>query len=98
MEDKKIKVVFRKGSLSLKVAVLVLVALSLTVLLVVWVYKQQAKEDYERLRDQAITLEQSNSRLEAAIEKLGTVEGIFQIAREELGLVDPDTVILEPET
>jgi hypothetical protein len=30
------------------------------------------------------------------IDSLGTVAGIEQIAREELGLVDPDSVIITP--
>lgn len=96
MKEREVKVVFRRGSLLLKLSVLAVVSLSLVALLVVWIYKQQAKQDYEELRDQAIALEQSNSRLEKAIQSLGTVQGIFQIAKEELGLVDPDTIIIEP--
>lgn len=97
MEEKKIRIVFRRGSLALKLAVLAVVVLSLATLLVVWVYKQHAQKDYDDLRDQAIALEQENNRLQEAIDQLGTVKGIAQIAKEKLGLVDPDTVIIEPE-
>ena len=55
------------------------------------------REDYEKLKDQAIELEQENSRLQQAIDKLGTIQGIAYIAKEQLGLVDPDTIIIEPE-
>lgn len=96
MQDRKIRIVFRRGSLGLKIAVLALITLTLAALVLIWVHKQQAKEDYERLRDQAIGYEQENSRLQEAIDELGTVQGIFQIAREQLGLVDPNTVIIEP--
>ena len=96
MENKQKKVVFRRGSLLLKLSVLAVTSLSLVALLVVWIYKQQAKQDYEALRQEAIALEQSNRRLEEAIDSLGTVQGIFQIAKEQLGLVDPDTIIIEP--
>lgn len=96
MEEKKIKLVFRRGSLPLKIAVLAMVLLSAAVLLTVWIYKEQAEKDRDDLRAQAIELEKENNRLTDAIDKLGTVQGIFQIAREELGLVDPDTVIIEP--
>ncbi len=96
MQDKKIRIVFRRGSLGLKIAVLALITLSLASLVLIWVHKQQAKADYERLRDQAIGYENENTRLKEAIDELGTVQGIFQIAREELGLVDPNTVIIEP--
>ena len=97
MEDKKIRVVFRRGSLALKIAVLAVVVLSMASLLLVWLYKQDSQKEYEKLRDQAIALEQDNNRLQQAIDKLGTVQGIAQIARDQLGLVDPDTVIIEPE-
>ncbi len=97
MEDRKIRVVFRRGSLSLKIAVLALVVLSLAALLLVWLYKQDAQREYEKKRAEAIRLEQENSRLQEAIDKLGTLEGIAYIAKEQLGLVDPDTIIIEPE-
>ena len=96
MQDKKIRIIFRRGSLGLKIAVLALITLSLASLVLIWAHKQQAKADYERLREQAIGYESENSRLKEAIDELGTVQGIFQIAREELGLVDPNTVIIEP--
>lgn len=96
METKRIKLIFRRGSLPLKVAVLMLLTVSLLSLLVVWLYKQDAKNDYDSLRQQAIMLEQENSRLQRTIDSVGTLEGIFQIAREELGLVDPDSVVIQP--
>ena len=97
MEEKKIRVKFRKASLPLKIVVLAMVVLSMAALLLVWLYKQDAQKEYDKLRDQAITLEQENNRLQQAIDKLGTVQGIAQIAQEQLGLVDPDTVIIEPD-
>lgn len=97
MEDTKVRIVFRRGSLALKLAVLAVVTLSLFTLLVVWVYKQQAEKDYEDLKDQAIVLEQENSRLQEAIDMLGSIKSVAQIAKEKLGLVDPDTIIIEPE-
>lgn len=97
MEEKKIRLVFRRGSLALKIAVLAVVILSMAALLLVWLYKQDAKNQYEKLRDQAIVLEVENSRLKEAISDLGTLKGIAKIAKEQLGLVDPDTIIIEPE-
>lgn len=97
MEDKKFRLVFRRGSLLLKITALVMVVLSMAALLTVWLYKQSVKEQYEELREQAIRLEIENSRLQQAIDDLGTLRGIAQIAKEQLGLVYPDTVIIEPE-
>ena len=49
------------------------------------------------LMQQADSLEQANQDLAQYIDELGNVQGIERIAEEELGLVDPDTVIIEPQ-
>ena len=51
----------------------------------------------EILRQEAAVLEQENQILRDRISILGTVESVKQIARDILGLVDPDTVIFETE-
>lgn len=96
MEGQKLKVVFRRGSLWLKIAVLALVLLSMAALLTICVFNQQAKQERDALRKEAVQLEAENAGLSAAIEQLGTIKGIFQIAREELGLIEPDSIIIEP--
>ena len=96
MQSGKIRIIFRRSGLGLKLAVLALITLSLAALVLIWTYTQQARADYEQRRDQAIAYEHANSRLRESIDSLGTVQGIFQVAREELGLVDPDTVIIDP--
>ena len=58
---------------------------------------QDIREQTEALRQQAAQLEQENDKLEDKIDKLGSVDSVEDIAKEELGLVDPDTVIIEPE-
>ena len=96
MSSGRIRIIFRRESLGLKIAVLALITLSLAALVLIWIYTQDAKADYEARRAQAIEYEYANSRLQESIDNLGTVQGIFQIAREELGLVDPNTVIIDP--
>ena len=51
----------------------------------------------EALRQEAILLEQEQQRLELYISELGTVQGILRIAQERLGLVEPGSVIIQPE-
>ena len=51
----------------------------------------------DSLRHQAAQLEQENSQLEQDIDSLGSLDSLQQIAKDELGLVDPDTVVLQPE-
>ena len=97
MEEKKIKLVFRRGSLGLKITVLLMVVLSMAVLLTVWLMKQDAQQEYDALKETAVVLEQENSRLEQRIGELGTIGSVVQIAMERLGLVPPDAIIIEPE-
>ena len=51
----------------------------------------------EELRQEAIGLEQEQSRLERYIQELGTIQGIIRLAQEKLGLIEPDSVIIQPE-
>ena len=41
---------------------------------------------------------EKNRDLQEKIDDVDSVEGVQDIAREELGLVDPDTIVIQPET
>ena len=55
----------------------------------------EAQEKLAELQHRAAVLEQENQELRDDIDRLGTSDSIRDIAREELGLVDPDTIIIE---
>ena len=97
MEEKKIRIIFRRGSLGLKIVIAAMLVLSIAVLLSIWLLKQDAQSEYDALRQSAVKLEQENQRLEDKISDLGTVKSTVQIAMEQLGLVMPDTIIIEAE-
>ena len=92
----RIRLVYKRSSNVTKVVVLCAIVLSTVALVVLGNVIQDTRARTEALRAQASRLEQENNRLSALIESLGTVAGIEQIAREELGLVDPDSVIITP--
>ena len=48
------------------------------------------------LMEQAAALEQENTTFDNNIRILGTVQGVMQIAQDELGLVAPETVLIQP--
>ena len=52
----------------------------------------------EELRQKAAFMEQENKDLQENIGILGSVQSIIQIAKDELGFVDPNTIILSPES
>ena len=55
-----------------------------------------ARARAEALRSQAISLEQENADLQEKLDSVGSVEGIMQVAQEELDMVDPASVIFTP--
>ena len=92
-----IKLVYRRSRPLTKIVVLAAVVLSILALLTLRSAILATREDTEDLRNQAMALEQENSRLEQYIEELGTVRTIIRIAQEKLGLVEPDSIIIQPE-
>lgn len=93
---KKIKFIPRRGSLLGKAVLLSVVVFSTVTMLVMGSAVAQSRQRAEDLRQSALTLEQEQQDLQNRIDDLGTDEAVRQIAQEELGLVDPDTVIIIP--
>lgn len=91
-----IRLVYKRSSNVTKIVVLGAIVICTAALLILGSAIQDAEERADALRQQASRLEQDNNRLEALIDSLGTVAGIEQIAREELGLVPPDSVVITP--
>ena len=95
--DTGVKLVYRRSCTLTKVVVLAAVVLSMAALLTLGLAIRQNKNAVEQLRGQAVVLEQENSRLQQYIQELGTVKGIIRIAQEKLGLIEPDSVVFNPE-
>lgn len=93
----RVRLVYCHSSMLLKCVVLAAVVLATLALLVLRGSILQAREHTDTLRNEAAVLEEENSRLVEDIGLQGTVDGILKLAKEKLGLVDPDTVIFEPE-
>ena len=77
--------------------ILVAVLLSVMTLATLLLAIHSTRSQVEDLRAEAVQLEHENSRLDLYIRELGTIRGIIRIAQEELGLVEPGTVIIQPE-
>ena len=95
--DTGVKLVYRRSRTLTKVVVLVAVVLSMAALLTLGLAIRQNENAVEQLRGQAVVLEQENNRLQQYIQELGTVKGIIRIAQEKLGLIEPDSVVFNPE-
>ena len=78
-----------------KVVVAAAIVLSSLTLVSLRLAHWEAKARLAELTQQISTQQQSNEALRQDIDELGTTDSIREIAREELGLVDPDTIIIE---
>ena len=86
---------YRRTSALNKVAIAAAIMLSSITLLSLRLVQWEAEDQLVSLHQQAAALEQSNNDLRRDIDELGTADSIRKIARKELGLVDPDTIIFE---
>lgn len=94
---KRIRLVYRRSSTLTKAVVLSAIVLSMAALIAVQLSNDAALGRIQDLANQAGQLEQENQQLEENIDGLGSADSVEQIAKDELGLVDPDTVVIEPE-
>ena len=94
---KKVKVEVRPASPALKVVLIILIVCSMAALIALrWVHNGILDQTQE-LMDEAAGVEHANEELIEKTENLGSVQSIQDIAREELGLVDPDTIVIDPQ-
>ncbi len=94
---KRIRFVYRRSSNFTKTVVATALLLSVVALVTLGIATENARQQAQALKDQAAQLEQDNDRLEENIDSLGSADSVDQIAQDELGLVDPDTIIVKPE-
>ena len=95
---KLIKLRLRPSPRSTKVMLIVAILFAMVALIALRMEIRKLDSRTEDLRQEAVALEQDNKDLQENIGILGSVQSIIQIARDELGLVDPDTVVLTPES
>ena len=86
---------YRRTSTLNKVVIAAAIVLSSLTLLSLRLVLQEDEEILANLRQQAAALDQRNDELREDIDALGTTDSIREIAQQELGLVDPDTIIFE---
>ena len=95
-KTRTIQVILRPASLPLKIVVVLLLVCCIAALLsLMWAHKGILAET-ERLRTEAAAVEYANQVLEEKTGKPDSVANVQSIAQENLGLVNPDTVIINP--
>ena len=94
---KRIKPVCHRSSNRMKIFVIVVIILGIVGLFLIRGALADVNAANRDLANQAVLLEQENEELKGKISIQGTKEAVIQIARELLGLVTPDTVIVQPQ-
>ena len=97
-EQKKFRVEFRSSSNLLKIVVAALIVFSMAALLALIWMKRGFQNNTQAQKDAAAALEQENRDLREKIDNVDTVQGVQDIARDELGFVDPNTIVIQPES
>ena len=96
MVFRNVKLVLHPSSRALKIAVIALIVFSMVALISLTWVRTSIRNRTEDMRSEAAVLEEENAALEEKIENQGALENIMEIARELLGLADPDTIIIDP--
>lgn len=94
---KRVRFVYRKSSPLTKAVVLSAIVLSMAALLTIRLSIGSTQDRINALKDQAAALEQNQQQLEDKLDNKGSLEGVIDYAEDELGLVDPTTVVIVPE-
>ena len=97
MEKKreKVRFVYRRSSLIVKIIVLVTVALLIGTLIFIKVKTEKTNKLTEKAWSDAASQEQENQVVQEHIDQIGTPQSTERIAREELDLYPSDSVIFE---
>lgn len=92
----RIRLVYRPSSLLLKCIVAAMLVIATVALLAIRADILDTRNTTDVLRQEAAALEAENQQLVENMGLQNTVGGILKIAKDKLGLVDPDSVIFEP--
>ena len=97
IKGKKFKIVFRRGKPLTKIVLAAMLAVCIVAMVVIRANIARERERLAASEAKAKAQVQKQDELQDKIDKVGSQEGIVDIAGEELGLYDPDTIIVETE-
>ena len=95
---RNIRFIVQPSPRKLKIMFIVLILSCAAALAMLGIVHNQIRQQTQSVLDQAAALEQENAELIEKKENLGSSSSIMDIAREELDMVDPDTIIIEPNS
>jgi cell division protein FtsL len=93
-----IRFIVRPGPKKLKILFVALILACAVALVALSMVRGSIRQRTQEVLDQAAVLEHENAELAEKADDLGTGSSIKDIAREELGMVDPGTIIIDPKS
>lgn len=90
-------IVWRRSNPLLKGILAALIVFSMAALVALSWVGAGVRSQNKALEQEALKLEAENQGLERKIDALGTESSIRQIAKEELGMVEANTILIQPE-
>ena len=92
----RVRLKYRRSSTMTKTVVMSAIAVCMVALLTLQIANTEKEKQLEADRQKAAQLEQENKKLDDNIDKLGSAESAEQIAKDELGMVPTDAVVIVP--
>lgn len=96
-QNGRIQILLRKSSPATKIVASVAIVLSILALVALRWAQNDIEARTKAMQSEASQLEAENQQLEDRIDGTDSISDVREIAEEELGLVDPDTVIIETD-
>ena len=91
-----VKVEYTRSHPATKIVVIVLILVCMAALITLRLTTNQLKREIADLRSEAAQLEADIADLNEKLEQKDSVAGVENIAQDELGMVDPDTIVIDP--
>ena len=95
---RNIKVILRPSTPKLRLAVIALIVFSMAAVITLGVVCRNIQSGTQAILEEAAALEEENADLQDRIDNIDSAQVIEKIAEEELDLVDPHTVIINPDS
>ena len=92
----RVRLVFRPSTPLLKILVVLLLTFSLVALVALTWVRVRVERQTAELRGEAVAVAGANKTLEERLSDMDSDKTVRGIAREELGLAEPGTVIIQP--
>ena len=92
-----IQIVTHRSNPLTKSVVIAAIVLSIAAVIALGWTQNALEAEIQQMREEAAFLQQENAELAESQLDAENIQGVMDIAQEELDLVDPDTILIQPQ-